>query len=54
MTEEVRYADEDERSQAIARWNVHYNYHRPHYKLQVQMVPSQCPETTTVRPSIYR
>ena len=34
MTEELlyarEYASEDERSQAIAIWNVHYNYHRPH------------------------
>ena len=34
MTEELHYAreyaSEDERSQAIAIWNVHYNYHRPH------------------------
>ena len=24
------YANEDERSAAIAVWNIHYNYHRPH------------------------
>jgi transposase InsO family protein len=34
MTEEHlyarEYASEDERSQAIAIWNGHYNYHRPH------------------------
>ena len=34
MTEEPRYAreyaSEDERSQALAIWDVHYTYHRPH------------------------
>src|SRR5699024_6581354 len=34
MTEEVLYAheynSENERSEAIATWNIHYNYHRPH------------------------
>jgi len=34
LTEEVLYAGEysgeDERSAAISRWNIHYNYHRPH------------------------
>ncbi len=34
LTEEVlyacSYAGEDERSAAIAVWNIHYNYHRPH------------------------
>jgi hypothetical protein len=34
MTEELlyarEYASEDERSQAIAIGNAHYNYHRPH------------------------
>jgi transposase InsO family protein len=34
IAEEVLYAreysSEDERSAAIARWNIHYNYHRPH------------------------
>ena len=24
------WASEDQRTQAIARWVVHYNYHRPH------------------------
>ena len=34
MADEVLYAreytSEDERSAAIAVWNIHYNYHRPH------------------------
>lgn len=34
MAEEVLYAreftSEDARSAAIAVWNIHYNYHRPH------------------------
>ena len=34
MAEEVLYAREfgceTERSTAIAVWNIHYNYHRPH------------------------
>jgi transposase InsO family protein len=34
MAEEVLYARaytcEDQRSAAIAVWNIHYNYHRPH------------------------
>ena len=56
MTEELlyarEYASEDERSQAIAIWNVHYNYHRPHSAAGGQPPASRLKtRVTNVRPS---
>ena len=56
MTEELlyarEYASEDERSQAIAIWNVHYNYHRPHSAAGGQPPASGLKtRVTNVRPS---
>jgi transposase InsO family protein len=52
MTEELLYAREDERSQAIAIWNVHYNYHRPHSAAGSQPPASRLKtRVTNVRPS---
>ncbi len=56
MTEELlyarEYASEDERSQAIASWNVHYNYHRPHSAAGGQPPASRLKtRVTNVRPS---
>ena len=56
MTEELlyarEYASEDERSQAIAIWNVHYNYHRPHSAAGGQPPASRLKtRATNVRPS---
>ncbi len=46
------YASEDERSQAIAIWNVHYNYHRPHSAAGGQPPASGLKtRVTNVRPS---
>jgi transposase InsO family protein len=58
ITEELlyarEYASEDERSQAIAIWNVHYNYHRPHSAAGGQPPASRLKtRVTNVRPS-YR
>ena len=56
MTEELLYArecaSEDERSQAIAIWNVHYNCHRPHSAAGGQPPASRLKtRVTNVRPS---
>ena len=56
MTEELvyarEYASEDERSQAIAIWNVRYNYHRPHSIAGGQPPASRLKSrVTNVRPS---
>ena len=56
MTEELLYAREyasgDERSQAIAIWNVHSNYHRPHCAAGGQPPASRLKtRVTNVRPS---
>ena len=56
MTEELlytrEYASEDERSQAIAIWNVHYNSHRPHSAAGGQPPASRLKTRVThVRPS---
>ena len=56
MTEELlyarEYASEDERSQAIAIWNVHYNYHRAHSAAGGQPPASRLKtRVTNVRPS---
>jgi transposase InsO family protein len=58
MTEELlyarEYASEDERSQAIAIWNVHYNYHRPHSAAGGQPPASRLKtHVTNVRPHTY-
>jgi hypothetical protein len=56
MTEELLYAREyaskDERSQAIAIWNVHDNHHRPHSAAGSQPPASRLKtRVTNVRPS---
>jgi hypothetical protein len=52
MTEELLYAREYARSQAIAIWNVHYNYHRPRSAAGGQPPASRLKtRVTTVRPS---
>jgi transposase InsO family protein len=56
MTEELlyarEYASEGERSQAVAIWNVHYNYHRPHSAAGGQPPASRLKtRVTSVRPS---
>lgn len=56
MTEEVLYAREyhceNERSAAIAVWNIHYNYHRPHSAAGGQPPASRLHTgVTNVRPS---
>jgi transposase InsO family protein len=56
MTEELvyarEYASEDERSQAIAIWSVHYDYHRPRSAAGGQPPASRrTARVTNVRPS---
>ena len=56
MTEEVLYAreytSENERATAISRWNIHYNYHRPHSAADGQPPATKLKtRVTNVRPS---
>ena len=56
LTEEVLYArpfnGEAERSAAIAAWNIHYNYHRPHTAAGGQPPATRLPTgVTNVQPS---
>ena len=56
MTEKLlyarEYASEDKRSQAIAIWNVHYNYHRPRSAAGGQPPASRLKtRVTNVRPA---
>lgn len=37
------YTSEAERTQALAAWNIHYNYHRPHTACQDQPPASRTP-----------
>jgi transposase InsO family protein len=56
LAEELLYAreydNEDERSAAIAVWNIHYNYHRPHSAAGGKPPATRLPTgVTNVRPS---
>jgi transposase InsO family protein len=56
LAEELLYAreftSEDARSAAIAVWNIHYNYHRPHSATDGQPPASRLKlAVTNVRPS---
>ena len=51
LAEEVLYArpylSEDARTRAILRWNIHYNYHRPHTACTDQPPASRTPTRVT-------
>lgn len=51
LAEEVLYArpytSEDQRTRAILRWNIHYNYHRPHTACRDQPPATRTPARVT-------